>query len=114
MLTGARDCQGRWQAIAPHLPPLGTVLDVGSNFGWFGMQIAEHAPRAVIASVEADERSAAVQRRVLASHDERRVVLLTQSAGAVMARRFAAADTRFDAVLCLAVLHWIREIIASS
>ncbi len=108
-LAGARDCQGRWRAIEPHLPPLGAVLDVGSNFGWFGLQLASHAPRAVVASVEADERSAAVQRRVLASHDQRRVVLLTHPAGTRMAQRFAASPTRFDAVLCLAVLHWMRD-----
>jgi hypothetical protein len=108
-VAGVRDCPGRWQAIVPHLPPLGAVLDVGSNFGWFALQLAGHAPRAVVASVEADERSAAVQRRVLASHDQRRVVLLTHPAGSRMSRRFVAAQARFDAVLCLAVLHWMRD-----
>jgi SAM-dependent methyltransferase len=107
--VGARDCPGRWEAIAPHLPPLGTALDVGSNFGWFALKLAEYAPDCVVASVEADLRSAAVQRRVLASHELRRVVLLTHPAGTHLAQRFAAAQTRFDAVLCLAVLHWMRD-----
>jgi hypothetical protein len=109
VLAGARDCPGRWAAIAPHLPPLGTVLDVGSNFGWFSVQVANHFPRAVVASIEADMRSAAVQRQVLASHDLKRVTLLTHPAGTRMVRRFAASQARFDAVLCLAVLHWMRD-----
>ena len=108
-LVGSRDCPARWAAIAPHLPPLGTALDVGSNFGWFALKLAQHAPGSVVASVEADMRSATIQRRVLASHELRRVVLLTHPAGTRMTQRFAAAQARFDAVLCLAVLHWMRD-----
>lgn len=105
---GARDCQARWEAIAPHLPPQGSFLDVGSNFGWFGLRLCE-APRRVVASVEADERSATVQRAVLASHALDRICLLTAPAGARMACKFAAAGQRFDAVLLLSVLHWMRD-----
>ncbi|MGE0608239.1 MAG: class I SAM-dependent methyltransferase [Pirellulales bacterium] len=121
---GERDCQARWQAIAPHVAQAGTVLDIGSNFGWFGLQICRANPAAVVASVEADLRSAAVQRAVLASHIAEqttqadppatvgagsRICLLTARAGLRLAETFAAADTRFDAVLCLNVLHWLRE-----
>jgi len=107
--AGSRDCQGAWEAIAPHLTPCGTVLDVGSNFGWFGLQVCKAAPDCVVASVEADELSATVQRRVLQSNSSERICLLTCRAGVTMARRFAAAGQRFDAVLCLAVLHWMAD-----
>lgn len=107
--AGRRDCDGRWQAIAPHLPTSGAVLDVGSNFGWFGLKMCEASPRVVVASVEADEQSATIQRHVLASHRHERIVLLTRLAGAAMARDFAAAGQRFDAVLCLSVLHWMPD-----
>ncbi|MHB1038176.1 MAG: class I SAM-dependent methyltransferase, partial [Pirellulales bacterium] len=106
---GVRDCEERWRLIEPHFPRAGSVLDVGSNFGWFGLRICEALPDCVVASVEADERSAAVQRRVLASHAHRRICLLTGRAGAAQVRRFARAGQRFDAVLCLSVLHWLPD-----
>jgi len=106
---GARDCEGRWRAIEPHLPARGTILDVGSNFGWFGLQIAQSRPETVVVSCEADLRSASVQQTVLRSHAATRVLLLTQRAGADLAARLAAAGQRLDAVLCLSVLHWIAD-----
>src|SRR5437016_2940122 len=65
---GARDCEARWELIAPHVPLAGTVLDIGSNFGWFGLRICQEYPECVVASVEADEQSGTVQREVLRSH----------------------------------------------
>lgn len=108
-VRGVRDCQGRWDAIEPHLPPLGTVLDVGSNFGWFALAACRHAPRAVVASVEADLRSAQVQRAALVTQKHRRVALLLHPAGRRMARLVARHAQRIDAVFCLSVLHWIRD-----
>jgi hypothetical protein len=106
---GTRDCPARWAVIEPHLPQAGTILDVGSNFGWFGLQICASRPQCVVASVEADLRSAAVQHEVLRSNAAERICLLTDPAGAAMARRFAAAGQRLDAVLCLSILHWIAD-----
>jgi hypothetical protein len=106
---GERDCAGRWRLIAPHLAEAGTVLDVGSNFGWFALQACRANPRTVVASVEADPRSAAVQRAVLAACEHRRICLLTRPAGAALLRRFTAAGQRFDAALVLNVLHWMRD-----
>jgi SAM-dependent methyltransferase len=107
--AGSRDCRGAWEAMAPYLPEAGAVLDVGSNFGWFGLQLCGKSSDLVVASVEADERSGAVQRRVLESNHSERICLLTARAGAAMARRFAEAGQRFDAVLCMAVLHWMAD-----
>lgn len=107
--AGHRDCADRWALIEPHLPAAGAFLDVGSNFGWFGLQIVTSRPDAVVASVEADERSAAVQYLVLRSNDAHRICLLTQRAGAPLARRFAAAGQRFAGMLCLSVLHWMPD-----
>jgi len=108
-LPGQRDCVGRWEAIAPHLPEAGTFLDVGSNFGWFGTMLCRSRPDCVVASVEADERTARVQHRVLRSHQASRICLLTRKAGAAMAERFSRCGQRFDAVLCLSVLHWMAD-----
>ncbi len=107
--VGQRDCPRRWTLLEPHLPPAGTILDVGSNFGWFGLQICQSRPACVVASLEADLQSAEVQRRVLASNDCRRVCLLTARASERLARRWEQAGQRFDAVLCLAVLHWMAD-----
>lgn len=109
VLRGQRDCEGRWALLEPHLPASGTVLDVGSNFGWFGLQLCQTRPECVVVSVEADERSAAVQRQVLASHHHARIALITRRAGTRLARQWARAGQRFDAALLLAVLHWIPD-----
>lgn len=106
---GVRDCGQRWALIEPHMPRTGTVLDIGSNFGWFGLKICETRPDCVVASVEADPRSALVQRQVLASHEHRRIALLTARADARLVSRFAAAGQRFDAALCLSILHWLPD-----
>lgn len=108
-LPGARDCEGRWRALEPHLPPRGVFLDVGSNFGWFGLQIVQSRPEAVVISAEADLRSARVQQAVLRSHAATRVVLVTRRAGSTLAGEFSAVGQRFDAVLCLSVLHWMAD-----
>ncbi len=109
VLSGARDCPQRWEAMEPHLPAAGSILDVGSNFGWFGLKICQSRPESMVASVEADPRSAWVQRRVLQSHRAERICLLTDRAGARLAERFCRAGQRFDAVLCLSVLHWMAD-----
>lgn len=106
---GVRDCEQRWRLIEPYLPPAGTVVDIGSNFGWFGLKICESRPDCVVASVEADPRSALIQRKVLESHEHRRIALLTASANCRMLARFAAAGQRFDAALCLSILHWLPD-----
>jgi len=107
--SGTRDCEERWRLIAPYLEDASTLLDVGSNFGWFGLRACRENERLVVASVEADLRSAAVQRHALRSHGHARVCLLTDPAGVCFVERFAAAGQRFDAALCLNVLHWMRD-----
>lgn len=106
---GVRDCEARWQLIEPHLPRAGAVLDVGSNFGWFGLRIASTRPQCVVASVEGDLRAAAVQRDVLASHRADRIALLTDRLDAKSAARWGRMGQRFAATLCLSVLHWMPD-----
>lgn len=106
---GARDCAARWALIEPHVPACATVLDVGSNFGWYGLRTAQARAGAVVASFEADERSGLVQREVLRSHGETRVALLTRTFRAATLRRMAARGQRFDVVYLLAVLHWLPD-----
>jgi hypothetical protein len=106
---GVRDCEGRWAAIASYLPAAGVLLDVGANFAWFSRRWCSEGPERLAVAMEADLRSAAVARYSLASCDERRVALCTALADAAAVRRFAEARQRFDAALCLSVLHWIPD-----
>ncbi|MBL9122337.1 MAG: class I SAM-dependent methyltransferase [Planctomycetaceae bacterium] len=106
---GVRDCRERWELISPHVPQKAAVLDIGSNFGWFGLKICESCPQAVVASVEADPRSALIQRQVLASHEHRRLALLTARANCRLVERFARRGQRFDVALCLSILHWMPD-----
>lgn len=106
-VRGRRDCTERWELIAPHLPASGAVLDVGSNLGWFALRLCEQFPRVVVASIEADPRSAALQRVALAAAAHQRIALLTAPASVRLVRTFALRGQRFAAVLCLSVLHWL-------
>lgn len=107
---GARACEDRWQLIEPHLPcETHAILDVGSNFGWFGLRACERFPRTVVASMEADLRSAEVQRTILAAHEHQRICLLTQTVKAAGLRSWADAGQRFDAAFVMAVLHWMPD-----
>jgi hypothetical protein len=124
-MRGQRDCQSRWQLIEPYLPQSGTVLDVGSNFGWFAVTICQTRRDCVVASAEADTRSILVQRHVLTSYywprareedraagDARigeRIALLTRRLTARRLQHWAQAQQRFDAALCLNVLHWMPD-----
>lgn len=107
--SGVRDCESRWSAIAPYLPTRGTLLDVGCNFAWFCLRwCAEGAERTAVAW-EGDLRTAAVARHVLASHAHERICLTTTTADADSLVKMEASGQRFDAALCLSVLHWIAD-----
>lgn len=109
VLTGRHDCASRWEAISPHLPAAGAILDVGSNFGWFGWKACAMSRARIVASMEADLQSAGIQRRVLASHRHERMVLLTSRADVGAMHVFAQAGQRFEAAFCLSVLHWMPD-----
>jgi hypothetical protein len=108
-VRGARDCTSRLDLIVGHLPRCRSLLDVGSNFGWFGLKLCQAFPECVVASVEANPRSARIQRLALASHADRRMCLVTRLADARLAEFWAQAGRPIDAVLCLSVLHWISD-----
>jgi hypothetical protein len=106
---GVRDGEERWRAIAPHLPAAGVLLDVGANFGWFSERWCEEGTARLAVAIEADLRSAAVARYALAANDRHRVALCTALASASMLGRFRGSGQRFEAALCLSVLHWIPD-----
>lgn len=116
--VGQRDCEARWQLIEPYLPRAGAILDIGSNFGWFPLKICQTRPDCVVASAEANWRSARVQYEVLASHEaipeqstnvHGRICLIRRRINSQTLRVWVDHRQRFDATLCLNVLHWIRD-----
>lgn len=106
---GVCDCGARWRLIAPSLAGAKTLLDVGSNFGWFGQRFCEQEPRGVVCSMEADPRSATVQRAVLEANRRFRMALLVWPARRRLLARWRKRGQRYDAALCLNVLHWMRD-----
>ena len=106
---GERDCEERWNAMAPHLPESGSLLDIGANFAWFCLRWCLEGPDRTAVAWEADLRSAAVARYVLASNAAGRICLLTARADTENLQTFAQTGQRFSVALCLSVLHWLRD-----
>jgi len=106
---GVRDCAARWAVMAPHLPAAGALLDIGANFAWFCLRWCAEGPERTAVALEADPRTGAVARHVLASHADRRIALATALAGASATEEFRIRGDRFAAALCLSVLHWIPD-----
>lgn len=115
---GERDCSRRWQLIDSYLPRTGAILDIGANFGWFGLNIVQSRPQCLVVSAEADMRSARVQHAVLQSHrasstarlaDAERIILVTRRLTANRMTPWRRSGQQFSAVLCLNVLHWMRD-----
>lgn len=107
--TGERDCAARWDLIAEHLPHRGTLLDIGSNLGYFGLRCVDERPEVAVISVESDPLIAARQAALIDEHATDRITLLqgTLSAGACEA--WSRTCDAVDTTLLLAVIHWFDD-----
>lgn len=106
---GERDCEERWNAIAPHMPETGSLLDIGANFAWFCLRWCREGADRTAVAWEADLRSAAVARYVLASNAADHICLITARADTKNLQTFVASGQRYSVALCLSVLHWLPD-----
>ena len=108
-ISGEREGNERWQIIKPFLPESGTVLDIGSNLGYFGIKITEAKPAVGVVSIESDPRIISIQRKVLASHNQKRVIAIQGQLDEQMAKSWADLCDWFDITLLLSIIHWFDD-----
>lgn len=95
-------------ALAPHLPPMGPILDLGSGAGFPGLVIACLRPDLDVVLVEARRRKASFLAEVARRASLARVVVLNERAEAIAvawsyrARLVTARAVRLETVLELA------------
>lgn len=108
-IPGERSGEERWALVAPYLPSHGVVLDVGSNLGYFGLRMTQARPDVAVVSLEANDAIADEQRRIVASHRNRRICIIQGQLSADVARAWSDTCDWFDLTLLLSVIHWFDE-----
>jgi SAM-dependent methyltransferase len=102
-----RDVLERWELLEPLLPYRGVMVDVGSNYGWFGLRACMSRPELHVISVEPDVDCLSVQSDLVEEHElwDRMHLFSEPLEG------FWVADIvdRVDLVLMLSVLHWFAD-----
>lgn len=106
---GERDCNERWQLIAPYIPDEGLLLDVGSNLGYYGLRAIKTVPRIAVISVESDADIATRQRDIAVQHGTDRLCLVEGQIDSRMTAAWAATCDWLDLTLLLGVLHWFDD-----
>lgn len=105
---GWRECGERWDVINPHLTP-GTIMDIGSHYGWFTYMAAQY-PDTMVWSLEADHKRAEIQREMLVANALPNVVLSECRFSPGHAAMLESTCFTADVILMLSVAHYFEEI----
>jgi hypothetical protein len=102
-----RDVLQRWELLEPLLPSRGVMVDVGSNYGWFGLRACLSRPELRVLSVEPDVECARIQSELVVEHGlQDRMEVLTRPVDGFW---LGEVVERVDLVLMLSVLHWFKD-----
>ncbi len=93
----------RWERIQPNLPATGSALDIGSQYGWFTFNLAEHGLHAV--GVEYSGKAVRVSQLLTVYNRANRAAFLQMDVSPATVRALPAVDV----VVCMAIFHhWVR------
>lgn len=103
---GLRDnCFERFDAIKKYIKPGSTVLDVGSNSGFFSIELARLYPDSVFVSLEASPRYVNIQKQLIKDNNISNVVLIQGPLTYKWLEKAFESCVYFDCVLLLSVIH---------
>lgn len=108
-VDGERDCDRRWQILESHIPRSGVMVDIGSNLGYFGLRATYERPDLAVLSIEADPLIVERQRCLIEENNQQRMVLLEGAVTAASCAAWSETCDAVDAVLLLAIIHWIDD-----
>ena len=107
---GSRDtCLARWEMIKPHLKDGITVVDVGSDLGYFATRIAKEFPKSNVLSIEQNERSCNVQKELCLVQKLYNIAVCNIKIWTDNFKRISLSVEAIDTMLIFAVLHYHTE-----
>jgi glycosyltransferase involved in cell wall biosynthesis len=99
----------RLEVIKNYIKPGQTILDVGSNVGFFTINLAKLFPDNVFVSVENQYSYARLQRELIELEGVTNVILINSTMSTEWLIKAAQACTYFDTTLLLSILHHIPD-----
>ncbi|QNJ12216.1 bifunctional 2-polyprenyl-6-hydroxyphenol methylase/3-demethylubiquinol 3-O-methyltransferase UbiG [Synechococcus sp. M16.1] len=106
LASGLRNnCEDRFNAISHLIGDNQTILDIGSNAGYFSIKIANEFKNSLIVSVESSPHYANLQRQLITDSKISNIVLINASMNLNWLDEAYKACVYFDHVLVLSVIH---------
>lgn len=99
----------RLQVIKQYIKPEQTILDIGSNVGFFTIELAKFFPNNVFVTVEKQRSYARLQAELIALENLKNVVLINSEVTVDWLKRAAEACSYVDVTLLLSVLHHMKD-----
>ncbi|NEP62224.1 MAG: glycosyltransferase [Symploca sp. SIO2G7] len=101
----------RLEVIKQYIKPHQTILDIGSNVGFFTINLAKIFPENVFLSIESNQSYANLQRELLKQEKIKNVILINSKITVNWLKQAVLACTYFDVTLLLSVLHHMDDAI---
>ena len=99
----------RLEVIKQYIKPNQTILDIGSNVGFFTIELAKAFPENVFVTVEKQGSYARLQAELIALENLKNVVLINSEVTVDWLKRAAEACSYVDVTLLLSVLHHMKD-----
>ncbi|WP_414561706.1 MULTISPECIES: glycosyltransferase [unclassified Anabaena] len=99
----------RLEVIKSYIKPNQTILDIGSNVGFFSINIAKIFPDNVFVSIEKQYHYARLQQELIKLEGVNNIILIHSEVTTEWLLKAIEACTYFDVTLLLSVLHHIQD-----
>ncbi|MBD2568153.1 glycosyltransferase [Anabaena lutea] len=99
----------RLEVIKNYIKPKQTILDIGSNVGFFTINLAKLFPENIFVSIEKQYPYARLQQELIKLEGVNNIILIHSEVSTEWLCSAAQACTYFDVTLLLSVLHHIQD-----
>ena len=99
----------RLEVIKNYIKPNQTILDIGSNVGFFTINLARLFPDNIFVSVESQYSYVQLQQELIKLEGVKNIVLIHSTMSTEWLIKAAQACTYFDVTLLLSILHHIPD-----
>jgi glycosyltransferase involved in cell wall biosynthesis len=99
----------RLEVIKKYIKSGQTILDIGSNIGFFTVQLAKLFPENVFVSVESHPGYAQIQKELIAAEQLTNIILINAEITESWLEKAEASCVYFDVTILLSVLHHMKN-----